>query len=230
MTTSICSDRSEAKMSLSPSSAEVVPCEWPRPPSRDELNPLTSTMARVFGSTRSRRPDLPAGTSSLPSAGETRRSSKPIPFSPPGNGNGVMLSPAARSNAPQTIRRLMASSNLPGQSKADLGRARSASSREPQSRVERKIVPEPENLAPEPGHGDGDVALGLDENFADRPQRPGVMNLDDDAAERGGCVSARPRCCPVEVHGQRLPPLRQDERRFHACAALAVNGRQERAH
>src|SRR5256885_8203099 len=122
-------------------------------------------MAWVFGSTRSRRPDLPAGTSSLPSAGENRRSSNPIPLSPPGSGNGVMLSPAARSNAAQTIRRLMASSKLPGQSEADLRRARSARSREAQPGIERKIVPEPENPAPEPGHGDGDVALTLDKNF-----------------------------------------------------------------
>src|SRR5205085_8833381 len=186
MTTSICSDRSEAKMSASPSSAEVVPREWPRPPSRDELKPLTSTMARVFGSTRSRRPDLPAGTSSLPSAGENRRSSNPIPLPLPGSGNGVMLSPAARSTAPQTIRRLMASSKLPGQSGADLHRARTTGLREPQSGIEREIVPEPENRAPQPGHGDGDVALILDENLADRPQPPGVVNLDDDARECAG--------------------------------------------
>src|SRR3954469_14883659 len=163
-------------------------------------------MARVFGSTRSRRPDLPAGTSSLPSAGENRRSSNPIPLSPPGSGKGVRLSPAARSNAPKTIATLMASSKLPGQSKADLGRARSARSREAQPGLEGKIVPEPENRAPEPGHGDGDVALTLDEHFRDRPHAPRIVNLEDDAAERAGRVSARPRGRPVQVHSQCVAP------------------------
>src|SRR3954467_13503997 len=98
----------------------------------------------------------------------------------------------------------MASSKLPGQSKADLGRARSARSREAQPGIEGKVVPEPENRASEPGHGDGDVALTLDKNLRDRAQPPGVVNFDDDPAECAGRMSARPRGRPVEVRGQRL--------------------------
>src|SRR5947209_2338762 len=232
--TSVFSERSEAKTRPSPASAEVVPSEWPWAPSCDELNPLIPTIARVFGSTRFSRPVPPEGTSNLPSEAEKRRSSKPIPPSPPGIGSGVIDSEAARSNAPSRIDAVMPVSVLwdtepegPGQAQADLGGIRSARPREAKRGVEGQAFLQSQDRAREPGYGGTYVALALDEEFGHRPERPRVVAFDDEAAEVSGRMSAGPGGRSVQVERHGVPPLGGDDRQLGADTVLPVDGREE---
>jgi len=108
-TTSSRFERSLAKRSPRPSSADVVPSPWP-PPNFDSFEkPEMAVTSLVAGSRRSRLPVRPPGTIRRCNLEENTRSSNPIPPSPPGTGTGVVAAAAAAIRA----RMYMARSLLP---------------------------------------------------------------------------------------------------------------------
>ena len=88
--------RSVAKRRPKPSSAEVVPSPCPPPNLADARNPPIDVTFFVTGSTMQSVPVRPAGTRRAFKEGAKRRSSKPIPASPPGSSMAAGPSPANR--------------------------------------------------------------------------------------------------------------------------------------